>query len=69
MAFTTALWKINQNKPETVPAAQVGLEKHLEDWIEADSSILGLDLMLIGRQVSTDHGGYNGPINQDIKMG
>jgi len=58
MAFTTALWKINQNKPETVPVAPIGLEKNLEDWIEADSSILGLDLMLIGRQVATAFGGF-----------
>lgn len=58
MAFTTALWKIDQNKPITVSAAHVGLEKHLEDWIEADSSIVGLDLMFIGRQVATDYGGF-----------
>lgn len=58
MAFTTTLWKINQNKPEAVPLARIGLEKNLEDWIEADSSILGLDLMLIGRQVTTAFGGF-----------
>src|SRR4030042_6818951 len=32
-------------------------ETRLEDWIAKDSSLLGLELLLIGRQVTTPHGG------------
>ncbi|MBU2573702.1 MAG: DUF91 domain-containing protein [Elusimicrobia bacterium] len=32
------------------------LEKTLEDWLEANPHLLGNDILLIGRQVRTDHG-------------
>ncbi|MDX2152089.1 MAG: DUF4268 domain-containing protein [Bryobacteraceae bacterium] len=32
------------------------LEKHLEDWLGANPHLLGDDILLIGRQVRTDHG-------------
>jgi len=46
------LWKIADNKPVNIEKRQLDLEKALEDWIEKDTSILGDDLLLIGRQVN-----------------
>ncbi len=33
-----------------------GLEKALEDWLQANPHLLGDDILLIGRQVRTEHG-------------
>jgi hypothetical protein len=51
-----SFWKITtNNKPEKVSATKLKnehiLEKHLEDWIESSSDILGEALLIIGRQI------------------
>ena len=51
------VWTVDDDKPRAVPrSAQVDLEKHLEDWIEADPTLLPGDLKIIGRQVKLDGG-------------
>jgi hypothetical protein len=53
------LWKItNQEKLKKISQKRVSLEKKLEDWIEKDISIISNDLLVIGRQVVTDLGGF-----------
>lgn len=42
--------------PTRLAAAHLGLEKRLEDWIEADISIAAEDVLLLGRQVATSYG-------------
>ncbi|MFJ8254188.1 endonuclease NucS domain-containing protein [Streptomyces sp. NPDC094466] len=44
------------DKPVRVATRAMALESRLEELIEADSTILGQPLLLIGRQVQTDHG-------------
>lgn len=49
-------WKIStDNKPEKVSTTKLKvehlLEKHLEDWIENNTDILGETLLIIGRQI------------------
>lgn len=52
------LWKVADGTvPEEVPPSEVGLEKRLEDWLEGDIAMLDQDLLVVGRQVTTDYGG------------
>lgn len=39
-----------------VPFVKLGDESRLEDILVRDVSILGLDVMVVGRQVATSHG-------------
>ena len=45
-----------QSAPSLVERAHIGLEKHLEDWIANDVTLIGEGLTLIGRQVRIDDG-------------
>ncbi len=45
-----------QSAPRKVERSHVGLEKHLEDWIVNDVTLIGEGLTLVGRQVRIDDG-------------
>lgn len=51
-----AIWKITDRGPEQVPQSKLHkeglLEERLEDWIVAQPSILGENLLVVGRQVT-----------------
>jgi hypothetical protein len=52
-----ALWRIQDDRPRSLAASGIGEEQRLESIIADDVEILGLGpLMLLGRQVLTDHG-------------
>jgi hypothetical protein len=51
------LWEARTDGLLPVEQATLGQESRLEDWLANDLSMLGLDALLIGRQVVTDHGG------------
>jgi Holliday junction resolvase-like predicted endonuclease len=51
-----ALWQIKDDEPAKIRSGGIDLEKHLEDWIEADPSLLEAGLTVVGRQVHTDGG-------------
>ena len=57
MAFEMALWRVAGAQLERLPAARLDQEQRLEDWIFDDSSVLGLEVALIGRQIPTAYGG------------
>jgi hypothetical protein len=51
------LWRIEEDRPRPLVAAGIDEEKRLESILADDIRILGLgSLMLLGRQVLTDHG-------------
>lgn len=52
------LWRVDGGSPMRVAASGVPLESQLETMIEADPTILGTPLLVIGRQVPTDHGKF-----------
>src|SRR5690606_35913424 len=52
------LWKADGDKLTRLAPTAVGLESQLETYIESDPTIMGAQLMLIGRQVLTAHGGF-----------
>jgi Domain of unknown function (DUF4268) len=53
----TSLWKVESGQLAEVAAASPKWERTIEDWIAGDPSILGLDLLIIARQLTTDFGG------------
>lgn len=57
MSFNMNLWKVENNKLKELPKSRLDNEERLENWIANDSSITGLDLLIIGRQVVTFYGG------------
>jgi len=52
------IWQIADEKLVPLGKSTLDLEKRLETWIEHDISLIGIDALLIGRQVHTDYGGY-----------
>ena len=54
-----SLWSIGKDKSlKSIIKSKLNFENDLENWIFTDPTILDLDLMMLGRQVHTDHGGY-----------
>ena len=57
MAFSMNLWKVDGNDLTEINTATLDKEERLENWVTKDSSILGVDLLLIGRQVTSEYRG------------
>lgn len=57
MPFAMNLWKSDGSKLIEVPQSHLDQENRLEEWIAQDPSLLGTELLLIGRQVVTEYGG------------
>ena len=52
------MWEITpQNTLSEISSSEINLEERLEDWLEADISVLDPNLLVIGRQVPTVFGG------------
>jgi hypothetical protein len=58
MPLEVGLWRVDGGVPVRVAPTGVPLESQLEQMIEADPTILGAPLLLIGRQVPTDYGKF-----------
>ena len=54
----TSLYAISDGKLRPATRRALSNEKLIEDWVEADPRLLGLEAMIIGRQVPTDHGKF-----------
>jgi hypothetical protein len=52
------LWKISDNRLVPLDKSTLKLEERLEDWLEKDISLIDDDVLVIGRQVYTEYGGY-----------
>ena len=53
------MWEVTeQDTLSEVTGTGINLERRLEDWLESDISVLGSDLLVVGRQVRTGSGGY-----------
>lgn len=53
----TKLWSIGSEGLRVLSTERLNSEDRLEGWLEADIGLLSDDLLIIGRQVSTAHGG------------
>ncbi|QDU25826.1 hypothetical protein ETAA8_08980 [Anatilimnocola aggregata] len=58
MSLQMSLWEVNGKALKACPVEVLDDEMRLEDWIENDTSLLGMELLLIGRQVQTRYRGY-----------
>lgn len=58
MSVETAIWKMTSAGPVRLTYARLDLEERLEDLIVADPSMVGLDVLVVGRQISTAFGGF-----------
>lgn len=57
MAFSIKLWQVADTSLEEIPIESLDDERRLENWIAGDPSILGIDVVLVGRQVITGNRG------------
>jgi|SRR5690625_78381 len=65
MALEMGLWRTDGGAPKRIAPTALALESMLENYIEADPVMLGETLLIIGRQVSTAHGGFIGLLALD----
>lgn len=54
----TSLYAIADGKLRPAVRRALSKESMIEDWVAADPAFLGLDALIIGRQVPTDHGKF-----------
>ena len=52
------LFKVDNGKLVKAAPRPLSKESLIEDWVANDPGLLGLDAIIIGRQVATDHGKY-----------
>ena len=58
MPVEVRLWEVQQGDVlKQVKPSKLDLEDRIEKWLEQDISMIGDDLLVIGRQVNTDFGG------------
>ncbi|MEV0581341.1 endonuclease NucS domain-containing protein [Nonomuraea sp. NPDC050310] len=57
MPLEIGLWRVD-GQPAKLGTSMMPLESRLEELLETDPSMLGLAVLLIGRQVSTAHGKF-----------
>lgn len=53
MSFDMRLWRVDGSRLIEISSSALDQERRLEDWIATDSSILGMELTVIGRQIQT----------------
>lgn len=57
MPFSMNLWQVQGQDLQEIKREALNNEQRLENWVVKDPSILGIDVLLIGRQVITVNGG------------
>ncbi|HET6844765.1 MAG TPA: hypothetical protein VFK06_24230 [Candidatus Angelobacter sp.] len=57
MSFRMKLWQIRGKDLQAISSVMLNDEQRLEDWVVKDPSILGINILLIGRQVTTANQG------------
>ena len=65
----TSLYAISDNQLRPATRRPLSNESLIENWVEADPSLLGLDAIIIGRQVPTDHGKFIDLLAMDASGG
>lgn len=58
MAVEMAIWRMADTGPQPLASSPLDSERRLEDMLAQDPSMCGTELLILGRQVHTDHGGY-----------
>lgn len=58
MAVEMAIWRMTEAGPQQLASSPLDSEGRLEDMLVEDPSMTGTDLLILGRQVHTGHGGF-----------
>ncbi len=59
MSQKIKIWKIaEKDSLQPIDESKLNMEKRIETWIEKDISTISNDLLIIGRQVATEFGGF-----------
>ena len=58
MAVEIAIWRMTDAGPHRLATSPLDFEQRLEDMLSEDPGMSGMDLLILGRQVPTSHGGY-----------
>lgn len=58
MPVEMGIWRIDGGSPRRLTPGTLPTEKMLEEYLSEDPSLLGVGLLVIGRQVRTPHGKY-----------
>ena len=58
MAVEMAIWRMTDAGPQQLASSPLDSERRLEDMLIEDPSMSGTDLLILGRQVLTSHGGF-----------
>ena len=58
MAVEMAIWRMTDAGPRQMASSPLDSERRLEDMLFEDPSMSGIDLLILGRQVLTSHGGF-----------
>jgi hypothetical protein len=67
VAVEMAMWRMTEAGPIRLETTPLDLEARLEDMLVEDPSLMGLDVLLIGRQITTGHGGYIDVLAVDVE--
>lgn len=65
----TSLYAIADGKLRPAVRRALSKESMIEDWVAAEPALLGLDALVIGRQVPTDHGKFIDLLALDVTGG
>jgi hypothetical protein len=57
MAMNMTVWQVDGRSLKSLTKRKLDQEQRLEDWVAADPGLLGLAIVIIGRQVQTTFGG------------
>ena len=66
MAVEMAMWRMTDDGPAPLSTGILDAESRLEDLVVSDPSLVGLDVLILGRQVQTDHGGFIDVLAVDV---
>lgn len=58
MPVEMQMWRMEDDRPRSLTSAVLPSEADLEKFLEKDPSLLGVRLLIIGRQVHTPHGKF-----------
>lgn len=67
MPVEMAMWKMTADGPQALETSRLDFEQRLEDMIVNDPGLAGLPIMVLGRQVPTQYGGYVDVLGVDLE--
>jgi hypothetical protein len=67
MPVEMAMWKMTAAGPQRLETSPLDFERRLEDMIVNDPSLIGLAVIVLGRQVPTGYGGFVDVLGVDLE--